>query len=130
VQGASLLFQVFAQPVEISVIVFLAKEAGSTVVSALDDVQRHTIKMYTGATGHPQTLAEIFEPGPFNYGHSNSGSKKRTRCETRNGQDLSSFSQSVVHGLFLRLWELNSALTSSLPTKALDDTAVPAPTAH
>jgi hypothetical protein len=28
VQGASLLFQAFAQPVEVSVIVFLDKEAG------------------------------------------------------------------------------------------------------
>jgi hypothetical protein len=65
VQGASLLFQVFAQPVEVSVIVFLAKEAGFTVVSALNDVQRNAIEVYTGAMGHMRTLTEIFEPGPL-----------------------------------------------------------------
>jgi hypothetical protein len=45
-------FITFLHYFEVSAIVFLATEAGFTVVSALDDVQEHTIKTRTGATGH------------------------------------------------------------------------------
>ena len=62
---ASLLLQGFAQPVEVSLVVFLAKKAGFAVVSALNDVQGYAMKVNSGAAGHKRTLAEIFEPGPF-----------------------------------------------------------------
>jgi hypothetical protein len=48
----------------------LAKEAGFAVVSALDDVQEHAIKVNTKVAEHKRTLAEIseiFEFGPFNF---------------------------------------------------------------
>ena len=57
-KSASLLVQRFVQPVQVSVIVFFAKEAGFAVVSALDDVQGYAIKVNTGTTGHEQTIAE------------------------------------------------------------------------
>ena len=43
----------------------LPRQKNRVHVSALDNVHRHAIKVYTEATGHKQTLAEIFEPGPF-----------------------------------------------------------------
>jgi hypothetical protein len=36
-------------------------------MSALDDVQRCAIKVEAGATGHPGTVAELFELGPFSH---------------------------------------------------------------
>jgi hypothetical protein len=62
---ASLLLQGFTQPVEVSVMVLIAKEARFTVVSALDDLQRDVIKMNTGSTWHDATVAEDSEPNLF-----------------------------------------------------------------
>ena len=58
VMGTSHLVQRFVQPVQVSVIVFFAKEAGFAVVSALDGVQGYAIEVNTGTTGHDQTIAE------------------------------------------------------------------------
>jgi hypothetical protein len=52
VERALLLLQGFAQPVEVSLVVFLTKEAEFTIVSALDNVQGYAIKVNTGAAGH------------------------------------------------------------------------------
>ena len=58
VELTSLLIQRHAQPRQVSVIVFFAKEAGITVVPALDDVQGYAIEVNAGTTRHDQTLAE------------------------------------------------------------------------
>ena len=42
--------------------IFFAKEVGVAVMSALDNVQGDAIKVYTGATGHERSIAEIFKP--------------------------------------------------------------------
>ena len=62
VTRAARLLQGFAQPVAVGRVIFLAKETGFAVVSALDAVQGYAIKVNTGAAGHKRTLAEIFEP--------------------------------------------------------------------
>jgi hypothetical protein len=56
----SLLLQGFAQPVEVSLVVFLAKKAGFAVVSALNDLQGYAMKVNSGEAVHKRTLAEIF----------------------------------------------------------------------
>ena len=59
VERAALLFQRFAQPVQVGLVVFLAKEAGFAVVSTLNDVQGYVIKVNVGAAWHTRTPAEI-----------------------------------------------------------------------
>ena len=49
---AAFLFKRLAQPVKIGLIVFLAKEAGLTVMPPLHEVQGDTIKMNTDAARH------------------------------------------------------------------------------
>ena len=49
---ALLLLQGFAQPVEVSLVVFLTKAVGFAIVSALDKVSDDAIKMNTEAAGH------------------------------------------------------------------------------
>lgn len=51
-KSALLLIQRFVQPVQVSVIVFIAKETRFAIVSPLHDVQGYAIKMNTGTTGH------------------------------------------------------------------------------
>ena len=45
-----------------NLVVLFAKEARGVVVSALDDVQRYAIKVYTGSPGYETAAAETFEP--------------------------------------------------------------------
>jgi hypothetical protein len=60
--------QGLAEPVQVALVVFFAKEAGFTVVAALHDVQGDTIKLDARTTGHEDMLrqcSEKCEPGPF-----------------------------------------------------------------
>ena len=47
----------FAEPVKIAGVVFFAEETRLTVMPALYDVQRYTIKVDAGAAGHEGMLA-------------------------------------------------------------------------
>jgi len=58
VKRAVLFLQRFAQPVEVGLIIFFAKEARFAVVPALHDVQRHTVKMDARAAGHVGIIAK------------------------------------------------------------------------
>jgi hypothetical protein len=58
VKRAPLLFQRFGQPVQVSVIVFIAKEAGFSVMTPLNNMQGYSIKVNAGTTWHEQTIAE------------------------------------------------------------------------
>lgn len=67
-QGEVFFAQGFAQPVQVSVVVFFCEEAGLAIVSSLHDVQRNGIEMDALAAGHVGTLPQVkkkFEPGPF-----------------------------------------------------------------
>jgi hypothetical protein len=63
-QHALLALQRLPQPSQIGAIILLAKETGTAVVAALHEMQRHTVKMNSGASGHEGSLAET-EPDPF-----------------------------------------------------------------
>jgi hypothetical protein len=65
VEGALLLVQRCGQPVQVSVIVFFAKEAGFAVVSPLFDLQGHSIKVNTGTVQHEQTITEYPRLAPL-----------------------------------------------------------------
>ena len=52
VERALFFLQGLAQPVEVGLVVFFAKEAGFAVVPALHNVQGNAIKMDAGAAGH------------------------------------------------------------------------------
>jgi hypothetical protein len=62
---ASLFLQSFTQPVEISLVLFFAKETGFSIVSPLNDVQGYAIKVNTGTTGHMQTIVENIRAWPL-----------------------------------------------------------------
>ena len=64
---AVFLFERLAQPGQIGLVILFAKEAGFAVVPALRDVQRYATKMNARATEPVITLAEISEPGPFDF---------------------------------------------------------------
>lgn len=52
VQAATAFLERLAQPVAVSKVVVISKEAGIAVVSALDYVQRNTSQVDAGAAGH------------------------------------------------------------------------------
>ena len=52
---------------QVTAVIFFAKEARLTVVPALHDVERYAIKVDSGAAGHDRRLSRKYiEPGPFN----------------------------------------------------------------
>ena len=52
---------------QVAAVVFLGEETGFTIVPALRDVQRDTIKIDAGAAGHETVLADKYiEPGLSN----------------------------------------------------------------
>ena len=51
-------------PAKIGVIILLGEETGPAIVAALHEMQRHTIKMDSGASGHGVSLAEM-KSDPF-----------------------------------------------------------------
>ena len=65
VKRALLFLQRFAQPVEVCLIIFFAKEARLAVVPALHDVQRYAIKMDAGRRGIGTIIANIIRPWPL-----------------------------------------------------------------
>jgi hypothetical protein len=65
VKRASFLVQCLGQPVQISVIVFFAKEAGFSVMTSQYDMQGNSIKVNAGTSWHEQTIAEYLSLAPF-----------------------------------------------------------------
>jgi hypothetical protein len=50
-QGATLLYQGLAEPVQVSMVVLFRKEAGLAVMAALHDVQRDAVQVDARAAG-------------------------------------------------------------------------------
>ena len=52
------VLQRFLQPIQITLVVFIAQEAGLAVVASLDDVKRNAIEWDARATGHAVLIAQ------------------------------------------------------------------------